>query len=256
MTKYYKSNYFNYPIEVDNINWEIIISIIDTSWRKIIYSWYDLVWKNTESKYITNWILWWLLNGIPEKVLILWFWGWAYAKYIEDHISNTEITGVDIDETMFEIAKKELSIKTNALLTCDCLSALNNFKNINEKFDLIFIDIYWKNWEIPDNFNEIETYLSIKASLNVKWIISINFANYSWVNIWKYNKIHHFLKTIFWENYIHINWEKNNKWNIIWIYNLDKKYLSEEVNMNYLKLVKEGKILYDSNIIKNTYIEK
>ena len=256
MTKYYNSNHYNYPIEVDNINWEIIVTITDNLSRKIIYSWYDIINKNTNSNYITKGILWWLINWIPNNVLILWFWWWAYAKYLEDHFRNIKITWVDIDETMFEIAKKELNIKTNDLLLDENDKVLEKLIEKNIKYDLIFIDVYWCEWIIPEEYSRLEKYQNIYKLLNQNWIISINFADYSWKNIWKYNKIHHFLKKIFWENYLHINSEKDKKWNIIWIYNINKKYTSEEVNLNYLKLVKNKNILYDPNMIKNIYIEE
>ena len=57
------------------------------------------------------------------------------------------------------------------------------------------------------------------------------------------------------KNNIFIKCEKNNNWNTIWIYNLDKKYTSEEINLKYLEQVKKWKVIYDSNIIKNTYIK-
>jgi len=255
MTKYYKSQYYKYPIEVDNIQWEIIVTITDNSSRKIIYSWYDIINKNTNSNYITKGVLWWLLNWIPKKVLILWFWWWSYAKYLEDHFKNIRITGVDIDETMFQVAKNELGVKTNDLLLDKNDKLLEELIEKNIKYDLVFIDVYWYEWIIPEEYSKLEKYQNISKLLNKNWIISINFADYSWKNIWKYNKIHHFLKKIFWENYLHINSEKDKKWNIIWIYNISKKYTNEEVSLNYLNLVKNKKVLYDSNMIKNIYIE-
>lgn len=255
MTTYYQSDYFKYPIEIDNIWWEIIVSIIDTLWRKIIYSWYDVISKKTESKYITKWILWWLINWIPKNVLIIWFWWWAYAKYLEDNISNINITWIDIDKTMFDIAKKEMKVKTNNFILDKNNIALDSLIKNQKKYDLIFIDVYWINWKIPENYNKKEQYDKIKFLLNDSWIISINYADYSWTNIWKYNKIDFYLKKIFWKNSILLKCEKNNNWNIVWIYNLNKKYSSEEINLKYLENVKKWNIIYDSNIIKNTFIK-
>ena len=254
MTNFYQSKFYDLPIEVDNIWWEVIVTITDSIWRKLIYSWYDLIAKNSTSKYITKCILWWLIRDIPKKILIIWFWGWAFAKYIEDHIKNANITWIDIDETMFQIAKKELDIKTNNLILMDWQEAIKELINKKETFDLILLDVYWSDWRMPENFDKKEIYVNIKKILNNEWIFSINYADYSWLNVWKYNKIHYFLKEIFWENFVHIKWEKNNNWNISWIYNLDKNYEPEEINLKYLEKVKNWDILYDSNMIKNTII--
>ena len=255
MTNYYKSKFYDFPIEVDNIWWELILTITDTLWRKVIYSWYDIISKQSNSNYITKCILWWLIEQIPKNVLIIWFWWWAYCKYLEDHISDINITGVDIDEVMFDISKKEFWIKSNNLMVMDWENAIKELIINWKEYDFILIDVYWNNWNIPENFNKKLIYENIKKILNKNWALAINFANYNWLNIWKYNKIHHFLKTIFWENFIHILSDKETKWNVSWVYNLKKKYNSEEINLSYLQKVKNWSILYDSNMIKNTIIK-
>ena len=110
MTNYYNSKFYSKPIEVENIDWEILVIINDSKNREVIYSWYDIKEKNTESTYINKCLLWWFIKQIPEKVLIIWFWWWAFAKYLEDHIQNINITWIDIDKTMVDIAKKELLV--------------------------------------------------------------------------------------------------------------------------------------------------
>lgn len=255
MIKQYKSDFYNHPIEVDNIWWELIVTITDNKWRKIIYSWYDLVSKNTQSHYINKCILWWLIKQTPKNILIIWFWWWAFCKYLEDHISNIKITWIDIDETMFKIAKEEFKVKTNDFITMDAKEAINKLVLEDKKYDLILIDVYWNNWNIPESFKEKSTYENIKKILESNGTLSINYADYRWINIWKYNKIHFFLKELFGENYIHILSEKETKWNVSWIYNLDKKYNSIDINLKYLEKVKKAEILYDSNMIKNIIIE-
>lgn len=255
MTKYYKSEFYNESIEVDNIEWEIIVTITDNKKRKIIYSWYDIVSKNSQSNYINKCLLWWFIKNIPRKVLIIWLWWWAFCKYLEDHIKNIEITWIEIDKAMIEIAKNELKIKTNDLINMDWFEAIKILEQENKKYDLILIDVYWSDWSIPESFQNKEIYQNVKNILNINWILSLNYADYSINNIKKYDKIHSILISLFWENYIHILPWKNETWNISWIYNLDKKYTSEEVNLKYLEKVKKWEILYDANIIKNTIIK-
>jgi hypothetical protein len=49
---------------------------------------------------------------------------------------------------------------------------------------------------------------------------------------------------------------KNDKWNVIWIYNLKKEYETDEIIKIYLEKVRKWEILYDPNMIKNIYIRK
>jgi len=252
MTKYYSSEFYNEPIEVDNIQWEILVTITDNSNRKIIYSWYDIISKNSNSRYINECLLWWFIKKIPEKVLIIWFWWWAFCKYLEDHIKNVKITWIDIDKAMFQIAKKELKIKTNDFLIMEWVEAINQLNNENKKFDLILIDVYWNEWKIPSSFLKKNIYINIKKLLLNDWTLSINYADY----IWEYDLVHKYLKEIFWKNSIHITSWENYKWNISWIYNLDKKYDSKEIILKYLEKVKKWEILYDSNMIKKIILDK
>ena len=106
--KKYNSKFYNYPIEVDDIWWEIIVTITTENKQKVIYSWYDIVEKTSYSPYINKCLLWSFIKHIPKNVLILWLWAWSFSKFLEDHIKNISITWVEIDETMLEIAKNEI----------------------------------------------------------------------------------------------------------------------------------------------------
>lgn len=256
MANYYKSDFYKYPIEVENIEWEIIVTITDTKWRKVIYSWYDLIAKNSESSYITKCLLGWFIEKMPENVLIIWFWAWAYWKYLEDHIKDIKITWVDIDKTMFKIAKKELKVKTNDFLIMEWNIAIKKLMCEEKEYDLILIDAYWWDWSIPKSFQDKKIYEDIKKILNKDWILSINYSNYHTFNQKKYDNIHNNLIKIFWSNYIHFLPWKTDRWNISWIYNLNKKYTSEEISVKYLEKVKNWEILYDSNMIKNIIIDE
>jgi hypothetical protein len=57
MTKYYKSIFYSKPIEVEDIDGEILVIIKDNLDRESIYSWYDIKEKNTESIYINKCLL-------------------------------------------------------------------------------------------------------------------------------------------------------------------------------------------------------
>lgn len=258
MSKFYNSRFYSKPIEVVNIWWEILVIITDNNGREIIYTWYDIVDKNTESIYINKCILWWFIKKIPKNVLIIWFWWWAFAKYLEDHINEINIEWIDIDKTMFEIAKKELKVKTNIFYIMDASNALDKIIEQWKIYDLVLIDVYWWDWEIPKYFNEEEFFKRTKKVLKDDWVLSINFADFNLENIEKtniFNKIHNNLINIFWEYYSHLLLWNNDRWNIMWIYNLDKYYTASDYDNNYLEKVKNWEILYDEKIIKNTVLE-
>ena len=119
MQKFYKSDFYKEPIEVNNINWEIIVEITTQIGEKVIYSWYDIIEKYSLSEYINKSLLWSFINNIPKKVLVLWFWWGSYIKFLEDHIEWVEIYWVDIDEQMLKISKEIIWVKTNNLFIED-----------------------------------------------------------------------------------------------------------------------------------------
>jgi len=256
MTNYYKSQFYKKDIEVENIDWEILVNIITDTWEKIIYSWYDLIDKTSYSPYIKNSILASFIWNLPENLLIIWFWGWAYAKYFKDYLwEKINFSGIEIDEAMIEIAKKEFNLDKINYFNLDYLESLNILnKKKNNKFDTIFIDIYDQNSKIPQNFNNIENIKLIKNILSKNWKLIINFANTEG-NKNYYSEIHNKLIEIFWDNFIKILNNKEDGWNIIWVYNLTKKYNSEELILEYLQKVQTWLINYDSNLIKNIYLK-
>jgi len=115
--KKYKSDFYEKDIEIENIDWEILVIITTDNWEKYIYSWYDIIEQESNSAYINKMLLWSFIKKIPEKVLILWSWWGALIKFLEDHIENIEIYGVDLDETMIKISKEIMWVKTKKLFS-------------------------------------------------------------------------------------------------------------------------------------------
>ena len=267
MKKYY-SNFYKNNIEVENINWEILVNIFTKNNEKIIYSWYDLEDKTSYSPYIKNALLASFINKIPEKILILWFWAWSFAKYFEDYLwKKIKITWVELDNTMLKIAKNELKIKSKNLINIDYIEYLNKKtpnllsgsieiekQNKNSPIipfnkgdeDIIFFDIYDKNSQIPKSFNKLEILKKIKNLLDKNWLFIVNFANYL-ENLDYYKKIEQKIISVFWENFIKIKSEEN----IVWVFWLEKILNSEELILKYLEKIKKNNINYDSNLIKN-----
>ena len=55
---------------------------------------------------------------------------------------------------MFKIAKEEFNVKATDLYTLDALKALEIISKKKKKYDLILIDVYWSNWEVPEYFQD------------------------------------------------------------------------------------------------------
>ncbi len=254
--KKYNSKYYKYPIEVENIAWEILVNIITDSWKKIIYSWYNLINKTSHSPYIKNAVLLSFINNIPKNILVIWFGAWSYAKYFKDYLGKKiNITWIELDKMMIEIAKKEFNLNNIDYFNLDYIEALEILNKIkNNKFNIIFFDIYNNNSQIPEDFNDIKTIKLIKNILDINWLFIINFANNQDYQDY-YHNIDKKLLNIFWKNKVELlNWI-NDDWNIIWVYNLKKEYSSEEIIIKYLEKVQKWEINYDFNLIKNIYLK-
>jgi len=257
MQKIYHSEFYKNPIEVDNINWEIIVTITTELWEKVIYSWYDIKNKETLSEYINKSLLWSFINNIPKKILILWFWGWTYIKFLEDHIQNIEIIWVDIDEVMLKISKEIMWIKTEKLFIEDAEDFLNKLileNNIN--FDSILIDCYWWDSRIPDKLTTKEFFYKCSNILSEKWTISINMANFEQEE-YIYKKMHkNIISQLNNKQYSVLLANKDDYSNIVWIYNLTKKHSSKDFYRKYIKEVKKWNIKNNFKILENIFLDE
>jgi len=256
MTKYYKSNYYKEDIEVEEIDWEIFVNITTNDNKKIIYSWYDIKEKTSHSPYIKNAIIASFIWNIPNNILILGFWWWSYAKYFKDYFwERISITWVEIDNAMIEISKNEFQLDNINYFNMWALKAIEILKNNKKnKFDIIFIDVYDENSKIPDFINDNIFWEDLKKLSLEDTKIIINYAN-NYENSKYYNEIDNKIKNIFKKKYIKILNNKNDDWNIIWVYNLNKNLNSQDLILEYLNKVQNWEINYDSNIISNIFLE-
>jgi len=257
MQKIYHSEFYKNPIEVDNINWEIIVTITTKLWEKVIYSWYDLKNKETHSEYINKSLLWSFINNIPKKVLILWFWWGSFIKFLEDHIENIEIIWVDIDETMLKISKEIMWVKTEKLFIEDAELFIEKlFLENNINFDSILIDCYWWNSKIPEHLLLEPFFYKCSQILLDNWIISINMANFEQEE-YIYKKMHkNIISQLKNKYYSLLLANKNDYSNVVWIYNLKQKYSSKDFYRNYIKEVKKWNIENNFKILENIFLDE
>lgn len=259
----YKSSFYNEPIIVENLDGEVSVNILDNLNRESIYSWYNLKTKQTDSDYINKWILWGLMQESINKILILWAGGWAYIKYIEDHFIYSEITAVDIDPAMIKIAKEQMQIETNNLVTWDVVQFTDKLVKKKEKFDLILFDIYGSTGEIPLHITKEKLFKNLGKLLYPSWVFSINYANFflrsheiiDQERKKKYISIHKELKTVFWEDFITFLSPDAEGWNVSVSYNLDKHYTLSDIKKEYFKKVEFEDIEADENLIKNIRLD-
>ena len=253
--KLYPSSLFNKPIEVSDIDWEIIVTITNRDELESVYSWYDLVEKESYSVYINKCILWGLIKWIPKKILVIWFgWG-SFIKFLEDHFENIEITGIDIEPAMLNICKDILWIKTDNLIVWDANWVLDELIKNNNKYDLILFDVYWNDSQIPENLTKLSFFEKTKKVLNSDWVFSINMSDFEWKKE-VYENIHKSLKSLFWEDFSLFTTWKNDFSNCMWVYNLEQKYTAKDFDKNYRVLFRKGVAEFSSEIIKNTFVDE
>ena len=255
ITTHYKSYLFEKPIEVSNIWWEVIVNITNRDESESVYSWYDLEEKESYSMYINKCLLWWLIHGVPKKVLIIWYGGGSFVKFLEDHFENIEIVWIDIEESMQAICKDILQVQTENLLVWDAYDALDSLENVWEKYDLVLFDIYWNDSKIPEKFTNIDFFKKVKDILTDTWIFSINMSDFEWEKK-KYQTMHHWLKEVFWPTFsLFLSWQ-NDISNVMGIYNLEKEYTAIDFDENYKHLVESWKALRSVEIVRNTVVDE
>ena len=259
----YKSSFYSEPIIVENLDGEVSVNVLDNLNRESIYSWYNLNTKSTESDYINKWILWGLMQESINKILVLGWGGWAYIKYIEDHFIYSEITAVDIDPAMIKIAKEQMQIETDNLVTWDVVQFTDKLAKKWEKFDLILFDIYGSTGEIPLHIVKEKLFKNLKKLLYPSGIFSINYANFflkshdliDQERKTKYIAFYRKIVDIYWENFITFLSPDSEGGNVSVSYNLDKSYTMTDIKKEYFKKVEFEDIEADENLIKDIKLD-
>lgn len=118
----------------------------------------ETIWRSTIRK----------VKGKRLKVkncLILGLGGGTVAKLVRKNWPEAKITGVDIDPVMIELGKKYL--KLNDYKVKIIVGDVANLPNLpqfpNQKFDLIFVDLY-NGEEFPEKF-ETENYIQLMRTV-------------------------------------------------------------------------------------------
>jgi len=257
MIKKYNSKYFNFPIEVENENWEIIVKIFTKNNEEIIYSYYDLEEKTSYSPYIKNAILASFIWELPKNILILGFWAWSYAKYFKDYLwEEINITWVEIDSAMIEIAKNEFKLQNINYFNLDYFEAIDILtKKKKNKFDSIFIDLYDQNSKIPESLKNTDTLKKISLLLTDNWKFIINYSDFEENKDFYLDLEKNILKALKNKEKIYLLAWKDDYSNVVWVYNLKEKINWENLILDYLTNVQNWLINYDWNLISKIFVK-
>ncbi len=108
------------------------------------------------------------INLKEKKILIIGLGGGILPRAIRKINSNDEITIVEIDPLVYEMAKKYFYFKEDSKMKvyiCDGWIFLNNLLN-NQYYDLIFVDAYDSFNSLPNKMKKKEFLFLLKNHLN------------------------------------------------------------------------------------------
>lgn len=109
----------------------------------------------------------------PSSILILGLGGGSLVKLLNKYFPQAKIIGVEIDPLMAELGQQylELSKAKNLKIIID--DAINFVKKTNEKFDLIFFDLYIGD-KIPKDYQTKFFLKNLKKLLRENGMIVFN----------------------------------------------------------------------------------
>ncbi|MCB0382726.1 MAG: fused MFS/spermidine synthase [Psychroserpens sp.] len=109
-----------------------------------------------------------------NSILLLGLGGGSVIETLrQDFNYQKQITAVDIDPVIIEIAKTEYQLDNNSNTTIICEDALQFIKNNTYKFDLIIIDVFI-DINVPKPFLELSFWKDIITSKSSNGVILFN----------------------------------------------------------------------------------
>jgi len=114
-----------------------------------------------------------LLQRRAGSILILGLGGGSLVKLLNKYFPQAKIIGVEIDPLMVELGQQYLELLKAKNLKIIIDDAMNFVKKTNEKFDLIFFDLYIGD-KIPKNYQTIIFLNFLKKLLRENGMIVFN----------------------------------------------------------------------------------
>ena len=115
-------------------------------------------------------------NGASCDVLILGMGSGTYATQLSRHFNNVNITGVEIDDKITDLAHKYFELpETTDVVTYDGRAYL---AAIDKTYDVIMVDAY-QDITIPFQMSSVEFFTMVKEHLNAGGVMVVNMNMYS-----------------------------------------------------------------------------
>lgn len=109
-----------------------------------------------------------------NSILLLGLGGGSVIETLrQDFNYQKQVTAIDIDPVIIEIAKKEYQLETNSNTTIICEDALNFIKRNSSRFDLIIIDLFI-DIHVPKPFLELPFWKDVITSKSSNGVILFN----------------------------------------------------------------------------------
>ena len=109
-----------------------------------------------------------------NSILLLGLGGGSVIETLRrDFNYNKDITAIEIDPIIIDLAKKEFGIEPNDELEIICEDALKYVKNSTEKFDLIIIDLFI-DINVPSQFLNISFWEDVLNAKSTNGCIIFN----------------------------------------------------------------------------------
>ena len=112
---------------------------------------------------------------IPQNVLVLGMGGGSIVSILHNELElDCQITAVEYDHTIIQIAKTYFNIEENANLKIIEDDAFKFIANSNQKYGIIFVDIF-NDTKVPPSFitQQFATHLSDSLEANGKVIFNV-----------------------------------------------------------------------------------
>jgi len=146
---------------------------------------YSLNSRNTNYSYGTLYILFKKIFRVVEidwknvrKVLILGFGTGSVAELINQYQPLCSIKGVEIDDKIIELGKKYFRLSEFRNVELSCCSAEKYLYSVDEKFDLIIIDVF-NDMFVPGELETEKFIFKVRESLNKNGTVIFNKVVYS-----------------------------------------------------------------------------
>ncbi len=110
-------------------------------------------------------------NDGPKKVLVLGNGSGTFATQCKRYFENIDVTGVEIDQKITDLAKKDFELPEDVeVITYDGRAYLNA---IDDKYDVIMVDAY-QDITIPFQMSSVEFFQLVEDHLNDEGVMVVN----------------------------------------------------------------------------------